>query len=86
VNYQRKHTEGTVITCCADLHKPDVLKKNRTNCRQQLVKSIRCFCCGETRSENDLSRCSGCRLAYYCNKKCQKKHWKNGHKKVCKKK
>lgn len=28
--------------------------------------------------------CSRCRLKYYCSRKCQAKHWKNGHKEECK--
>jgi len=27
--------------------------------------------------------CERCRLAIYCSKKCQKRHWRNGHKKAC---
>lgn len=71
----------------ADLTKPKVLEKSRIGRRKQYVSSIRCFSCGKLRFENDLFRCGNCRLAYYCNVKCQKHHWKNGgHKKSCKKK
>ncbi|CAE8598956.1 unnamed protein product [Polarella glacialis] len=31
-----------------------------------------------------LSKCSGCRMVYYCGKECQASHWKKGHKRVCK--
>mmetsp|Transcript_12388 Transcript_12388/g.14937 ORF Transcript_12388/g.14937 Transcript_12388/m.14937 type:complete len:210 (-) Transcript_12388:159-788(-) len=30
-----------------------------------------------------LLRCSGCRMVWYCNKDCQKLHWKQGHKEEC---
>eukprot|EP01084_Bolivina_argentea_P076491 138638_1 len=31
-----------------------------------------------------LLLCSGCKIALYCNKQCQKYHWKYGHRKQCK--
>eukprot|EP00899_Mesostigma_viride_P004310 jgi/Mesvir1/13880/Mv16016-RA.1 len=30
-----------------------------------------------------LRRCGGCRLAGYCSRECQKKHWKEGHREAC---
>lgn len=33
----------------------------------------------------EFKQCSKCRLKYYCSKKCQKQHWKYGHKAECKK-
>ncbi len=39
-----------------------------------------CKACGGT--GEDLSICSGCRLAWYCNDECQKADWKN-HKPFC---
>jgi hypothetical protein len=32
-----------------------------------------------------LQRCSRCKLAVYCGKECQLKHWRSGHKSICKK-
>ena len=29
------------------------------------------------------NKCSRCQLVYYCDKECQKKHWKEGHKYSC---
>jgi hypothetical protein len=29
------------------------------------------------------SRCGGCRTALYCNRDCQKQHWKRVHKAEC---
>jgi len=32
---------------------------------------------------NFLKCCSICHLVWYCSQECQRKHWKGGHKKVC---
>ena len=29
--------------------------------------------------------CANCKETFYCSRDCQKKHWNNGHKVVCKK-
>jgi hypothetical protein len=46
-------------------------------------KSVRkpCGSCGEL-VENTL-HCGRCKSTHYCNRKCQKKHWKSGHKQEC---
>ena len=31
----------------------------------------------------EQSRCGRCKRAFYCNRSCQKKHWKEGHKHAC---
>jgi len=37
-----------------------------------------CASCG---NPNDLSRCSGCRMVFYCGRECQRAHWRaGGHK------
>ncbi|CAL8471221.1 g10763 [Coccomyxa elongata] len=28
-------------------------------------------------------KCAGCEMKWYCSKKCQKEHWKLGHKLYC---
>jgi len=33
---------------------------------------------------NLLKRCTGCRMMWYCDDKCQKEHWNNTHKNQCK--
>jgi len=43
--------------------------------------TVCCSGCQNKKSTN-LLKCSGCSLAYYCNSKCQKSHWKI-HKKSC---
>eukprot|EP01084_Bolivina_argentea_P187485 322934_1 len=32
---------------------------------------------------NNMKLCSNCKMVYYCNKHCQKKHWKYFHRFVC---
>ena len=41
-----------------------------------------CGECGETGS--NLLTCGRCKVIFYCNVNCQKKHWKGGHKEECK--
>ncbi|XP_078326346.1 uncharacterized protein LOC111126427 [Crassostrea virginica] len=41
-----------------------------------------CSFCGQ--QQTDLLRCSRCKNTFYCSKICQKKHWKKGHKEMCK--
>jgi TPR repeat protein len=40
----------------------------------------KCACCGK---RSDLFTCGQCKAVKYCDKKCQKKHWKMGHKFDC---
>ncbi|KAF8878364.1 hypothetical protein CPB84DRAFT_1688354, partial [Gymnopilus junonius] len=40
-----------------------------------------CMTCGKD-AQSDLKVCSGCKVAKYCSKQCQKEDWKN-HKKEC---
>ena len=41
--------------------------------------------CAGCNKSGATSRCSQCKKVYYCNRDCQVKHWKNGHKKQCQK-
>ena len=47
------------------------------------VETWQCDACGKE-SDVKLRLCGGCRSVYYCDSKCQKSHWDNGHKKDCK--
>ena len=54
-----------------------------------VVKPTYCSYCSMPHDidSNKLTRCSGCRLSYYCNSECQASHWRledGGHKKLCK--
>lgn len=54
---------------------------------KRVFKKCSFFSCGEVEKKiGEFEKCESCLCAYYCSKKCQKKHWKNGHKKQCKKK
>ena len=33
--------------------------------------------------DNHMKYCQGCKFVRYCNAKCQKAHWKHGHKYAC---
>lgn len=35
-------------------------------------------------SKEELKKCGACKMARYCSKECQTKHWKEGHKRTCK--
>ena len=39
-----------------------------------------CAWCSAPAANN---RCANCKVAYYCNKTCQRRHWRNGHKITC---
>lgn len=36
------------------------------------------------KNEGTMKVCTGCRVFYFCDKDCQRKHWKAGHKRECK--
>jgi len=43
----------------------------------------RCSNCGASSSDRELQECSGCHIVFYCDKTCQRNHWKT-HKPICK--
>lgn len=58
----------------------DVIRKAINKKKTTEFKST-CMVC-EGGDESNILRCSGCKIAGYCSKECQKSHWKE-HKKVC---
>uniref|UniRef100_A0A7S1V651 MYND-type domain-containing protein n=1 Tax=Grammatophora oceanica TaxID=210454 RepID=A0A7S1V651_9STRA len=45
---------------------------------------LTCASCGTLEEEKQQFDCCPCKVMYYCSKKCQKEHWKNGgHKEEC---
>ena len=46
-----------------------------------ISNKVMCSSCGES-NEEKLMQCSQCKTTYYCNRTCQKSHWKE-HRKVC---
>jgi TPR repeat protein len=44
-----------------------------------------CAACGTPKTtRRPLNICTGCRTVHYCNRECQMTHWREGHKRVCK--
>jgi TPR repeat protein len=44
-----------------------------------------CAACGTPKTtRRPLNICSGCRTVHYCNRECQMTHWREGHKRECK--
>jgi len=67
-------------------------KMSNTNSTAQVEENTRvrtrtqCSSCECKKFEFQIGafkHCGRCRLKYYCSIKCQKKHWKNGHKQEC---
>merc|ERR1712034_232364 len=50
--------------------------RTRTQCSSYECKKVEPYI-------GAFKHCGRCRLKYYCSIKCQKKHWKNGHKEEC---
>lgn len=40
-------------------------------------------CCAQRHKQGDVQRCTRCKVVYYCGKKCQRDHWKQGHREDC---
>ena len=49
---------------------------------KQKLEIMNCFGCKQ--KGKALKCCTGCMKAYYCSKKCQKRHWRKSHRKKCK--
>ena len=50
---------------------------------EAMVKSQCAECDTKADATVVLAPCSGCRAAYYCNKVCQRVHWRSTHKEEC---
>eukprot|EP01084_Bolivina_argentea_P264701 448489_1 len=68
----------------------EIYPKMRKKLKKRLQK-IKCNYCGkhkylQTKKQLDkLKVCKGCHSFYYCNKRCQKYHWKRSHSRQCSK-
>ena len=74
---------------------PDFVKKSENPLRKGIRISVvapieaqqprteACAHCGKV--PRQMKRCAVCQTVGYCDKDCQTAHWKNGHKRVCKK-
>jgi hypothetical protein len=62
----------------------EIHKHNRNILQQKIITTgtqMTCGDCGST--NNDVQKCSDCKVQYYCNKNCQVSHW-SLHKDQCK--
>ena len=50
-----------------------------------ISRTERCFHCHTIKDLKQLLKCSGCQIAMYCNKNCQKGDYFSRHKPICKK-
>ena len=57
---------------------------SQTFVRKHMEANIHCGFCRKKQDPDHLLKCSRCLFEYYCNRECQKKHWKQGHKSNCK--
>ena len=48
------------------------------------LKNNVCHNCWKQKYAHELNRCTQCKFAWYCSKKCQLDDWKNGHSHRCK--
>lgn len=61
------------------------LKGNMASASPEKVECINCLIFEWKQPQQaDLKRCTGCRMVWYCSKECQKEHWINNHKELCK--
>ncbi|KAJ6514359.1 fungal-specific transcription factor domain-containing protein [Mycena vitilis] len=54
--------------------------ESRDRLSARCCENMKCLRIG---AKSDFQRCSGCSLAYYCSKECQKRDWDSLHKKWC---
>ncbi|BGP16687.1 hypothetical protein JCM10213_000396 [Rhodosporidiobolus nylandii] len=60
---------------------PKVMGHGRNAFVNDEVKRL-CGTCGKKKSMDDLQRCAGCRMVFYCDPRCQRNGWKE-HRSVC---
>ena len=83
--------ESIVETYCKNTGKSDDFYKNRVIFLDGMwgeVDNMRqCAGCGyvvlNNNKEVKLLSCGGCKRMHYCNRRCQKKHWKGAHREEC---
>ena len=51
-----------------------------------IAKPLRIHVCASCQNRDTcMHSCAGCRRVYYCDRNCQRTHWRQGHKQECKK-
>eukprot|EP01038_Epipyxis_sp_PR26KG_P012714 gene12714-17051_t len=84
--YAKKHMtmDDSMMICLENVNYVSIFPVTQELWINEAIKSnnpVNCFECNSTSSQ--LLRCTQCKIACYCNKNCQTKHWKNIHKKIC---
>lgn len=78
-----KHFVCNCVACYFQKEFPTINDNtNQLNMFRETKLYKHCYYCGQ--SPDKLQECTQCRLVMYCNKDCQKLHWKLNHKKHCK--
>ena len=63
---------------------PDTIAKASEVIESREKTVERCHECGKVGKDGDkLKKCAGCKIAMYCDARCQRKHWRGGHKTAC---
>lgn len=78
-----QHFDCACMACCYQKEFPTLVDyRNQSNIIQMVDRHKHCYYCGINKSK--LLKCAGCKLVNYCDKECQKLHWKMIHGKYCK--
>jgi len=54
-------------------------KRERKDAKKKKKKTSHCGLCGK----HGTLKCASCKLVFYCDRTCQKKHWNSGHREEC---
>ena len=78
---RKVETEGQLKTTSEP---PDTIAKASEVIESREKTVERCHECGKVGKDGDkLKKCAGCKIAMYCDARCQRKHWRGGHKTAC---
>jgi len=86
----KKHAKPAVeVVRALEFQLQSVKGSAKNNIKEKKIRTKgRCgnpFCLNVEKRQGQFEFCSACRICKYCSRKCQRIHWKNGHKESCKK-